>query len=91
MNTTLDWQATIDAELQGGKSLVYRTLPDWAKNGLYDTGNWYYASRAAVEVYMDPRNSLTENAIFQFEQLTYNEQYHTRSFSGKSAGRTGGR
>lgn len=77
MNTTLDWQATIDAELQGGKSLVYRTLPDWAKNGLYDTGNWYYASRAAVEVYMDPRNSLTENAIFQFEQLTYNEQYHT--------------
>lgn len=77
MNTTLDWRATIDAELQGGKSLVYKTLPEWAKNGLYDTGNWYYASRAAVEVYMDPRNALTENAIFQFEQLTYNEQYHT--------------
>ncbi len=77
MNTTLDWRTTIDAELQGGKSLVYKTLPEWAKNGLYDTGTWYYASRAAVEVYMDPRNALTENAIFQFEQLTYNEQYHT--------------
>ncbi len=77
MNTTLDWQATIDAELQGGKSLVYKTLPAWMKNGLYDTGNWYYASRAAVEKYMDPRNGLTENAIFQFELLTYNETYHT--------------
>ena len=77
MNTTLDWRTTIDAELQGGKSLVYKTLPEWTKNGLYDTGTWYYASRAAVEVYMDPRNALTENAIFQFEQLTYNEQYHT--------------
>ena len=77
MNTTLDWQTSIDKELQGGKSLVYKTLPDWAKNGLYDTGNWYYASRAALEMYMDPRNSLTENAIFQFEQLTYNEAYHT--------------
>ncbi len=77
MNTTLDWQISIDKELQGGKSLVYKTLPDWAKNGLYDTGNWYYASRAALEMYMDPRNSLTENAIFQFEQLTYNEAYHT--------------
>ena len=26
---------------------------------------------------MDPRNSLQENAIFQFEQLTYNASYHT--------------
>lgn len=77
MNTTLDWGVSVSKELQGGKSLVYKTLPDWAKNGLYDTGNWYYASEAALKVYMDPRNSLSENAIFQFEQLTYNEAYHT--------------
>ncbi len=77
MNTTLDWEVSVSKELQGGKSLVYKTLPDWAKNGLYDTGNWYYASEAALKMYMDPRNSLSENAIFQFEQLTYNEAYHT--------------
>lgn len=77
MNTTLDWNDVIYNELQGGKSLVYKSLPDWAKNGLYDTGNWYYATEAAVKVYMDPRNNLTENAVFQFEQLTYNEEYHT--------------
>ena len=77
MNTTLDWAVSISEELKGGKSLVYKTLPDWAKNGLYDTGNWYYASEAALKLYMDPRNSLSETAIFQFEQLTYNEAYHT--------------
>lgn len=77
MNTTLDWESVIYSQLQEGKSLVYKTLPDWAKNGLYDTGNWYYATEAAVKVYMDPRNSLAEDTIFQFEQLTYNEEYHT--------------
>ena len=77
MNTTLDWNSVIKSQLQGGKSLVYKTFPDWAKNGLYDTGNWYYATEAVLKIYMDPRNSLTEDAIFQFEQLTYNEEYHT--------------
>ncbi len=77
MNTTLNWDAVIYAQMQGGKSLAHKSLPDWAKNGLYDTGNWYYATEAAVKVYMDPRNGLTEDGIFQFEQLTYNEQYHT--------------
>lgn len=88
-STGLDWDTSITEELKGGKSLIYKTMydtekgvyvqtPDWAKEGLYDNGSWYYASRAALEVYMDPRNSLTENAIFQFEQLTYNEEYHTQ-------------
>lgn len=78
MNTTLDWNRTIDMELQDAKSLIHKSCPEWTKNGLYDKGDWYYASRAALELYMDPRNSLTENAIFQFEQLTYNETYHTQ-------------
>ena len=78
MNTTLDWEDVIYNELQDGRSLVYKTLPDWAKEGLYDTGTWYYASEAALKLYMDPRNSLTEDTVFQFEQLTYNEKYHTQ-------------
>lgn len=77
MNTTLDWDTVIYNQLQGGKSLVYKTFPDWTKNGLYDSGTWYYATEAAVELYMDPRNALTEDAVFQFEQLTYNAEYHT--------------
>ncbi len=79
MNTTLDWNDVIYHELQGGKSLVYKTFPAWAKNGLYyaDSKNWYYATEDVLEIYMDPRNSLTEETIFQFEQLTYNPECHT--------------
>jgi len=88
-STGLDWNTSVTEELKDGKSLIYKTMydpesgsyiptPDWAKEGLYDDGKWYYASREALELYMDPRNSLTEDYIFQFEQLTYNEQYHTR-------------
>ena len=79
MNTGLDWNTVIANELTGGKSLVYKTFPAYTKEGLYDDGNWYYASEAVLKQYMDPRNGLTENAIFQFEQLTYNETYHTEA------------
>lgn len=79
MNTGLDWNTVIDNEIGGGKSLIYKNQPDYTKEGLYDTGSWYYASRAILEYYMDPRNSLTLDTIFQFEQLTYNESYHTEA------------
>lgn len=76
MDTKLDWNTVIANELTGGKSLVYKTFDDYAKEGLYDDGNWYYASEAVLKQYMDPRNALTENAVFQFELLTYNPTYH---------------
>lgn len=77
MNTNLDWNTVIANELIGAKSLVHKSFPDYTKEGLYDSGSWYYASEAVLKQYMDPRNALTEDAIFQFEQLTYNEAYHT--------------
>lgn len=78
MATNLDWNTAVTAELQGGKSLVHKSLPDCTKEDAYDQGNWFYASREALARYMDPRNSLTEDTIFQFEQLTYNASYHTQ-------------
>ena len=75
--TNLDWNTVIDNEM-GAKSLVYYTFEDWNKDGLYDEHNWYYATRPILEYYMDPRNGLTEERIFQFEQLTFNESYHTK-------------
>lgn len=75
-NTKLDWNTAVTNEMQGGRSLVSASSPDWAKGDFYGAG-WYNASRQALEAYMDPRNALREGAIFQFEQLTYNETYHT--------------
>lgn len=34
---------------------------------------WTYASRVAIEYYMDPRNSLNEDMIFAFMQQSYQE------------------
>ena len=78
MKTTLDWNTAVYNEMQGGRSLVHKSMPEWMKNGLYDSGSWYYATEEALKMYMDPRNHLAENGIFQFEQLTYNEEYHTQ-------------
>lgn len=77
MVTNLDWQTVVKNELLNSRSLIYRTFPDWAKNGLYDQKNWYYATEDVLKIYLDPRNGLTEDRIFQFEQLTYNEKCHT--------------
>ncbi len=79
MNTNIDWDTAIENEIGEGKSLVHSSLADCMKEGSYDNGSWYFASEAALKYYMDPRNSLTEDAIFQFEQLTYNESYHTEA------------
>lgn len=79
MKTGLDYNTVITEELKDGKSLVYKTFPDYTKNGAYDDGNWFYATREILEYYMDPRNSLTEDRCFQFELLTYNATYHTEA------------
>lgn len=76
--TNLDWDTVIDNELEGGRSLVHSSFPDYTKDGAYDDFGWFYATRGILEYYMDPRNALTEDAIFQFEQLTYNEEHHTQ-------------
>ena len=80
--------------MRDGKSLINYSVAECLKEGKYDQGNWYYASRGALEYYMDPRNALTEKWIFQFENLNYNEAYHTEealvkildnTFMGKGA------
>ena len=75
-NTGLDWNYVIEQELKEDRSLVGASRGEGWKDGSYGTG-WFYASQAAVRYCMDPRNYLDEESIFQFEQLTYNESYHT--------------
>jgi len=41
--------------------------------------NWYAASSATIAYYVDPRNFLDERYVFMFENLGYNELYHTKS------------
>ena len=77
MDTGLDWNTVIANESEFGRNLIRAsTAIDAWKNGMYST-TWANASPGIIKYYMDPRNFLTESGIFQFEQLTYNESYHT--------------
>lgn len=52
---------------------------NWAENQWVElvATDWVQASEEAVEYIMDPRNWLTETNVFAFEQLGFNEDYHT--------------
>lgn len=49
---------------------------DWAtdKYKVFDGSNWYSANEKVVSYYMDPRNALTEQGIWQFESLAYDSR-----------------
>ena len=48
-----------------------------------DGDSWVTASRAAVAYYMDPRNWLTEDSVFMFEDLTYDPSVQTEAIVQK--------
>lgn len=79
--TGLDWSEVISNEYTGHgtspKNLIYKTSNyqgEWicaiCGDKAYDNGSWRCASEQAIKYMMDPRNSLNESDIFQFEELT---------------------
>ena len=78
LKTGLDWNQVIKNETTAshGRNLTSNSASGWVcpvcKNKQYEAG-WYCASEATVAYYMDPRNSLNTNDVFQFELLNYND------------------
>ena len=66
--------------LSSWKSLQYGAF-NWMKNDwvILSPTYWVQASEEIVEYFMDPRNFLTEDHIFQFELLTFAESCHTEA------------
>lgn len=81
--TGLDWDTVLkheSYEVKTGISLIPSSYDNvWKKDGknIYKDGNFVVASKSAVAYVLDPRNSLYENYIFQFEGLTYNSSITT--------------
>lgn len=84
----LDWNTVIREESIPGKNTIpnskgveWKSLEsgayDWKDDRfvVYDGTTWVTASKEAVEYYMDPRNFLAEDTIFQFELLRFQEEY----------------
>lgn len=73
---TLD-QAVSAQMADRNKNWVYSTVND-AFKGSKINSNWYYASKEGLMYYMNPANFVSSvKSIFMFEQLTYNESYHS--------------
>ena len=86
----LDWEYAVAGEsvvglnlLQNSSNYAWKSMEDkaydWANDAfiVYDGSTWVTASNKAVRYYMDPRNFLNEDYIYQFELLTYKPEHHT--------------
>ncbi len=84
LKTGLDWTDVLNGETQPAINLVptswadsYKSYEsgsyDWNSSSfiVYDTGRWVNASRETIAYYMDPRNFIDRNYIFQFLSLGY--------------------
>lgn len=82
--TGLDFNSAVtnEADVSSNRSWIQATAFN-KEHGFVGSpaaqSGWYYATPAGVAYYMDPRNFLSEDRIFMFEQLTYNSSYHTES------------
>ena len=89
--TGLDWNTVLynEQEVIGHDSnLIQGKTGEWVcqssscvnadgTSKSWEGTNWYCASYKAVSYYMDPRNFLTEEQLFQFERLSYTEGIYT--------------
>jgi beta-N-acetylglucosaminidase/SH3-like domain-containing protein len=82
--TGLDWNQVIKNETTAyhGRNVVPASKASaWKCSICGDTprggSSWRCASEAAVAYYMDPRNWINDDYIFQFETLSYNESIQT--------------
>ena len=48
IETGRDWNTAVSKEMQGNKSLVYKSFPEYDKEGLYGQSR-YFASRGILE------------------------------------------
>lgn len=72
MDTGLNWSDVVYNEMNPSNRSLVPTYFDSKFVGAYYGDGWACATQEAVEYYLDPRNWLTEDYIFQFEKLTYN-------------------
>ena len=89
--TGLDFNSTVDAQY-GEASLVDNGISapvlkshdkdDYNINTgsyVYKDGGFVQASKFAVSYFLDPRNFLNEEGIFQFERLDFNEMFSVKA------------
>lgn len=82
--TNLDWKTVLQNETTGAhtRNLVPKeSISSWicpeCGSKPQDSGSWVCASEAIVAYFMDPRNWINDDYMFQFENLSFNESIQT--------------
>ncbi len=81
--TNLKWEDAVEGEhtphnkqlIENVVSSYYECSCNSCRGVIQEASNWVSASREAVEYYLDPRNFLTEEYIFQFETTAYDDSH----------------
>jgi len=91
--TGINFNTAVKNEAKKGRSLIYDSGlniayksmesfsydPATDKFKAYDGSKWVNASKEVIKYYMDPRNFLSKNDIYQFENLSYNKNVQKQS------------
>mgnify|MGYP003307154603 FL=1 len=73
----VNWNNMVTAQM-GDKSLIYYTAPANYKENAYNSEQtWFYASKTAIEYYLNPYNFLDSTYVFMFESQYYKD-YHIK-------------
>ena len=81
--TNLTWSEAVEGEhtphnkqlIENIVSAEFMCACSSCKGVIQEASNWVSASEAAVEYYLDPRNFLSEQYIFQFETTAYDASH----------------
>lgn len=81
LDTGLDWNTVMENEMYPARNLVpLETMDTWkVSNDILSAPYWVQASESIIRYYLDPRNFLNEDYVFQFELLSYNSNNHKLS------------
>ncbi|MBE6729283.1 MAG: hypothetical protein E7568_03505 [Ruminococcaceae bacterium] len=87
----LTWDAAVTGETRLGVNTVHSSAPDawktmrdgaydWVKNEciVVDSGGWVTAHENVVRYYLDPRNFLNTEDVFQFISMRYDPALNTK-------------
>lgn len=84
------WKYVIGKETESNqRNLIYHTYSaeKYALDSvLVESGLWYKCNKATVEFFMDPRNFLDEERIFQFKDLKYTNDCTVAAVENSLAG-----
>ena len=77
--TGIDWNDFVKQQAKCGRSRVNKIFDKAYRCTCNNVAGGYYCANSAItSYYMDPRNFINERNIFQFLNVSYNEQLYTK-------------